>query len=401
MVSEISASTPRPAGETAAPARGAWLSCGAVATLAVLFAFTWQFLTVTRNYHGDWTALYCIGDDIRVPPNLQGMYRFSGSRGFDGQMYLMIAFDPLFRHDTANYVDEPGLRYRRILLPAIAYAAGLGKPRAIVYTFILANLGFLFLGVWWMSQYAVLCSRHAAWGWLFLAVPCVLISLDRQTVDMALTALTMGTLYAWQARRWKMLFLLLPLACLVRETGVLIAGGFLLAFVLRGQWRFAAYALLSTAPFAAWTWVVGLRFAPSLREWFPTDAYAWTAQTLLHPPGLPFSLTIQLLVRCFDWLALAGFLIGTALTIRAAVRTRWIAGPALAGGLIAALCVYLFSLPEWTHVYDFGRISSPMAVLVMADRSSNRFGWVPSALMTLRVMVQLAPQAMHIAGLHV
>jgi hypothetical protein len=400
LVAEISASIPRPAGDTAAPARGSLLSCGAVATLAVLFAFAWQFLTVTRNYHGDWTALYCIGEDSRVPASLEGMYRFPASRGFDGQMYLIIALDPLFQHDTANYVDEPALRYRRILLPALAYAAGLGNPRAIVYTYILVNLVFLFLGVWWMSQYAVLCSRHAAWGWLFLAVPCVLISLDRQTVDMALTALTMGTLYAWQARRLKMLFLLLPLVCLVRETGVLIAGGFLLAFLLRRQWRCAGYALLSTAPFVAWTWVVGMRFAPSLREWFATDAYAWTAKTLLHPPALPFSQTVQLLVRSFDWLALLGFLIGTALTFRAAVRTRWIAGPVLAGGLIATLCVYLFSLPEWTHVYDFGRLSSPMAVLIMADRSSSRFGWLPSTLMTLRVLVQLAPQAMGIAGLH-
>lgn len=372
-----------------------------MATLAVFFAFAWQFLTVTRNYHGDWTALYCIGDEIRVAPSLQGMYRFPGSRGFDGQMYLMIAFDPLFQHDTANYVDEPGLRYRRILLPALAYAAGLGNPRAIVYTYILANLGFLFLGVWWMSQYAVLCSRHPAWGWLFLAVPCVLISLDRQTVDMALTALTMGTLYSWQARRWKLLFALLPLVCLVRETGLLIAAGFLIAFLARRRWRFAGYALLSIAPFAAWTWVVGLHFAPSLREWFPTDAFVWTARSLLHPPALPFPQTVQLLVRCFDWLAVTGFLIGAALIVRTAIRARAITGPVVAGGLIAALCVYLFSLPEWTHVYDFGRISSPMAVLLIADRSAGRFGWVPSVLMTLRVIVQIAPQALHIAGVHI
>ena len=400
MVAEISASTPRPARGIVAPAGGASLTCGAVACIAVLLGFTWQFLTVTRNYHGDWTALYCIGSNVRVPPSLQGMYRFPDSRGFDGQMYLMIAFDPAFRHDTANYVDEPALRYRRILLPALAYAAGVGNPRAIVYSYILVNLVFLFLGVWWMSQYAVLCSRHAAWGWLFLAVPCVAISLDRQTVDMALTALTMGSFYAWQTRRWKLLFLLLPLLCLVRETGVLIAGGFLIAFLLQRRWRFAGYALLSTTPFVAWAWVVDSHFVPSLRGWFPTDAYAWTVQALLHPPALPFSETVQLLVRCCDWIALAGFLIGAALTVRSAIRTRWTAGPVLAGGLITALCVYLFSLPEWTHVYDFGRLSSPMAVLLIADRSAGRFGWVPSVLMTLRVIVQIAPQAMHIAGMH-
>jgi len=221
------------------------------------------------------------------------MYRFPDSNGFDGQVYLTMALDPLFRHGTAAYVDDPGLRYRRILLPAAAYLAGLGNARAIVYTYILINLGFLYLGTWWMGKLAVLCGRRAAWGWMFLMIPCVLISLDRQTVDMALTALALGAMYAWQTRRWRMLFVLLVLVCLVRETGIIIAGGFSLALLFQQRWRYAGLCALAATPFLAWTWIVGLYFPPMLREWLTTDPYGWTIHAMLHPASLPFSAGIQ------------------------------------------------------------------------------------------------------------
>jgi hypothetical protein len=377
------------------------VTCAGVAGLAVLFGFACQALTVARNYHGDWTGLYCIGATRPAPSEMSGMYRFPESRGFDGQMYLMIALDPLFRHGNAAYVDEPALRYRRILLPATANIVALGNARAIVYSYILVNLGFLFLGAWWLSMSAVLNGRHPAWGWMFLAVPGVLISLDRQTVDMALTALALGAMYAWQTKRWRLLFVLLPLLCLVRETGLVIVGGFLLAFLFQRRWKYAALCVLATAPFIVWSWVVDLHFPPMLREWLTTNPFAWTIHALLHPPLLPFSTGVRNLVECIDLLALSGFLMGAAISLRACIRTRWTSGPMLSSALIAALCVYLFSLDEWTHVYDYGRIASPMAALLMTDSTSGWLRYLPSVLMSSRVIVQLAPQALRVMGVHV
>jgi len=73
----------------------------------------------------------------------------------------------------------------------------------------------------------------------------------------------------------------------------------------------------------------------------------------------------------------------------------------LASGLVAGLCVYLFSLDEWAHVYDFGRLASPMAALLMTDRAAGRLRALPAILMTSRVLVQLTPQVLEVIGLHV
>ena len=376
------------------------LTCGAVAGIAMLFGFLWQCTTVAVNYHGEFTALYCIGSAAPLPPKLKTAYRFQSSTGFDGQFYLLIAMDPLFRRGTGAYVDEPDLRYRRILLPALAYALGFGYPGAIIYTYLLVNLGFLFLGTFWMSKQATLFSRHPAWGWLFLAVPAVLISLDRQTVDMALTALSIGTGYAWRTKQWKMLFVLLPLVCLVRETGLLIVGAFLLVFLFQRHWQHAAFTLIGMVPFLGWSWCVGSHFPLTVREWIPTNAYAWTIHALLHPKQLPFSRGIRTLVECFDVLALIGFLLGCILSAWLCIRERGKMPAILSSILFAGLGIYLFSLNDWMHVYDYGRIASPMAACLLAERSSA--GWLhlaPSFLMTSRVVVQLVPQALHAIGI--
>jgi hypothetical protein len=46
----------------------------------------------------------------------------------------------------------------------------------------------VFLGCYWIGRFAVLHRRHPLWGLLFLAVPAVLVSIDRMTVDVALAA---------------------------------------------------------------------------------------------------------------------------------------------------------------------------------------------------------------------
>src|SRR3569833_2196365 len=96
------------------------------ALACVLLAFSWQFLTVQKNYGGDWTAVFCAGSTSKMPPVLSHIYRFPNSSGFDGAIYLVMAHDPLMRNGYAAFVDDPGLRYRRILLPALAYAGALG-----------------------------------------------------------------------------------------------------------------------------------------------------------------------------------------------------------------------------------------------------------------------------------
>ena len=49
--------------------------------------------------------------------------------------------------------------------------------------------------------------------------------MDRMTVDVALAALTVAFAVYWKTGSWWKLFIVLVLACLVRETGLLLVGG--------------------------------------------------------------------------------------------------------------------------------------------------------------------------------
>ena len=136
-----------------------------------------------------------------------------------------------------------------------------------------------------------------------------------------------------------------------------------------------------------------------MQEWLPTHPYAWFAQSLLHPKPLPFPASIQGLVRCVDILALMGFVIGCVLSIQVWRNSRGQSPAILANVLFAGLVIYLFSLDDWMHVYDYGRISSPMAAYLTVERfTASWLFLLPSVLMTVRVVVQLAPQVLHAIG---
>jgi hypothetical protein len=269
----------------------------------------------------------------------------------------------------------------------------------LAFTYLFANLVFLFLGAWWMSKYAVLLSRHPAWGLLFLLIPATLISLDRQTVDLAFTALALGSGDAWSTGRWRLLVVLVGLSCLVRETGLLLAFAFLIGFVHRQEWRRSAALLAGTLPFWLWSWHVNSHFSLLIAQnWIlSSQPYAKTLQALLHAPAIPFPPAIRMLVWSFDLLAVSGFLLGCVLSLRGWGRSP--SSPLLACVLFAGLGVYLFSLnDDWTHVYDYGRIASPTAAFLITEqflKKGSAVALLPAVFMTLRVAVQLAPQFLH------
>ena len=107
--------------------------CFAVAAAGTALVLLWLALTVRYNYGGNWTGLFCTGANQRVPADLlaEKLYTFPASSGYDGQFYHYIAHDPLGRTQLPNYIDAPQLRYRRILVPALAYLIAVGQGRFI------------------------------------------------------------------------------------------------------------------------------------------------------------------------------------------------------------------------------------------------------------------------------
>jgi len=162
--------------------------CSAAALVVVV---GWQAATVYANDGGDWSALFYTGDFMRLPADVaaEQPYRFPASPGYDGAFYHMLAHAPSMPGDTRASIDNPPLRWRRILVPFLAFAAALRDRERIDSAYIAVVDMFVALGT---AALVLFLSREGigtAWSLLFLVVPAVLVSLDRMTVDAALAAL--------------------------------------------------------------------------------------------------------------------------------------------------------------------------------------------------------------------
>src|SRR5437016_405076 len=123
------------------------LRCLVVALVCTLGLGVWQALTVHFSYGGNWTALYCTGALFKPAPaalQSENIYLFPNSSGYDGQMYHYIAHDPFLSRGFSANIDAPRIRYRRILVPALAFLLALGRDGAIDIAYLLVVAGSIF-----------------------------------------------------------------------------------------------------------------------------------------------------------------------------------------------------------------------------------------------------------------
>lgn len=374
-------------------------ACVVYALVAVALALAWQSLTVHYNFGDNWTALFCTGSYGSVPPALasEHVYRFRNSEGYDGQFYHYIAHDPLLERGFSKYVDNPRLRWRRILLPALAHIVALGQDDYIDAAYIALNLGFLFLGAYWLGR---LLSRHglaAAWSLCFLLVPATPISIDRMTLDMALSALCVGyVLYAEEGPPWK-LFALLALAPLTRETGLCLLAGYGLFLVVEKRWRQALLSAAAAVPYLGWLAFVWAKTAPDVLSWTSLVPLDGLVIRMLHPGLSGLHNWKLLLAASGDYLGLVGIWLVLAVSAHLAWRRRH--DPlACALYLFVGVAVFMSRQAVWTEAYSFGRIMSPLLLMTALDGLTDRAWWplLPTALILPRIAMQFSFQALGI-----
>src|ERR1035437_8898533 len=192
-------------------------------------------------------------------PAFADTYVFPDEFGFDGQYYRIVAHDPFLTRGYLRYIERPVMRYRRILVPFLAFALAGGRQPYIDAGFIATILLFLFLGVYWLGGYAVLFGRSAKWGWAFLLAPGTLAGLERGAIDTALTALTIGfALYLREQSRYR-LVLALVMAGLCRETGLCLILACAGAALLKRNWTMLALSCASMLPSLAWYGYIQMR----------------------------------------------------------------------------------------------------------------------------------------------
>lgn len=218
--------------------------------LALLFS-------LLRAYDLNPTGPAHIGDDFDGRQFWTPTTQVEHGIGYDGQFFFYLAHDPLLRADDPQlFIDRPAYRYGRILYPALAWAASLGRAEAVPWALLGVNLAAALGGTF--ASVAVLrtlgASRWLALGFAFS--PAVLIGLIADLSEPSAFALVALGLALHVRQRHREAGLALALATLAREASVLVPLGFGLHAVARRAWREAASYSLPLALPAAWhLWV--------------------------------------------------------------------------------------------------------------------------------------------------
>jgi hypothetical protein len=337
-----------------------WWRVG-VSLAAVAGVALWLAALIHVDYGDNWSALFCIGEHAPMPLQLApGAYRWKGADGYDGQYYRYVAHDPLFRKGYAQFIDAPRIRYRRILIPGLAYLLAFGRSQWIDAAYIVLELIAVGLGVYWSSAYLAMRGRHPLWGILFVLMPGALSSFDRMLADGLLTALFVGFLYYSETQAWNKAYAVTVLAGLTRETGLFMAAGAVAFWLFRRQFRRALLFSTAVAPAFLWYAFVSSHTAPGE----PLEILAWPGVglvrrifTLLAEPGYPLNALVV------DTLSLVGLIVCIPLAL------HWIwHGPLSAGGLtivlFAGLALVLGSPSHLTESYGYSRPVSPLLAFV-------------------------------------
>jgi hypothetical protein len=374
--------------------------CLGYALLAVVLGSGWQTTLVYSLYGGNWSALFYHGraaGGIPNEPAFANTYVFPDEFGFDGQYYRIIAHDPFLTRGYFQHIERPVMRYRRILVPFLAFALACGRQPYIDTGFIATMLLFFFLGVYWLARYAELSGRSAKWGWAFILAPATLAGLERGAIDTALTALTIGfALYLREQSRYR-LFLVLVMAGLCRETGLCLCLACAGASLLKRDWRMLALSCASMLPSFAWYGYVQMHCPADPSSNLLRLPLTDLVQNLLHHDA-SYVNSGRSFVEVLYYMAVFGMLLAFFLAIRFAFKD-WTSAEGLAALAFTMTGLLLQPSGLWVQPYYFGRVLAPLLVL-LGLRFFAAGDWrnaLPACMVSPAILLVSAASALRVA----
>jgi hypothetical protein len=302
----------------------------------------------------------------------------------------------LYRSDIGRAVPDPMLRYPRILLPGMAYLVALGRQPWVDVSYFACNLGFLFLGSWWLALLLIRVRIHPWFAAFYVLVPAALTSLDRLVVDLALTSLCLGfAVYASSGPKWK-LYAVLVAAALCRESGFLLTAAYVLHMLALRRFRPSLFFTTAILPAVAWNAYVVLRIpggpAFELRHSIP---FWGLIQSLWRPTSYPFGPVTNAAIRAFDGLELAGLILALALAFRNLRKALF--DPVRTACLLWAVFGLTLSEFVWADCYTgAARILSPLLLFLFlrSFAGGEKLGRLPLAMVVPRVWLEITPQVL-------
>ncbi len=199
-------------------------------------------------------------------------------KGYDGQWYAQIAIDPTLRDPQFRTMgDNPEYLGRRILMPALAWAVGFGRPAAAVNVYALLNLA-----AWYALLALILVSQRPVTVRAWCCVVAIMLgtgvfaSLSRSMTDLpAATFLMLAAVLA----RWSRA-IALSLSALTRESSLLCMWAPMLDLPVRGRlWRAIAQISIIVLP---WTgWAIYLHWRLHMGAYGESN-FAWPFQGWVH-----------------------------------------------------------------------------------------------------------------------
>jgi len=370
------------------------------ALLGLIILFSWDLAIVKYNYGGNWTSLFRTGDQFPVPTALsEKTFILFNSSGYDGQFYRYVALDPFWLDHRQDSLDDVSRRYTRILVPLAAYVLALGNPNLIDFTYFLVIGALIFLGVFWLSRWAVYHGRHPAWGLAFAFLPSSVISATMMTVDVGVLALAMSFGYFMERRQYLSVYPLVLLAPLFSEAGALLLAGACLFLLIHKKWRLCL--LMGTAGLPALVWLIYVQTeiratsgGSALPKWLMEQPITGIFQTLVSIFDYGTSAYLNKLIGVFDQVSLAAMILAFVLIGLAALK-RPLSPIALTGSLFIALAIVVNNSYFWAVPIGYLRpFSVVFGFLLMLNLSRflKRFRfwlvWVVITLTSLRTVCQ-------------
>jgi len=195
------------------------------------------------------------------------------------------------------------------------------------------------------------------------------------------------------------LWVVLALAALTRETGLLLLGGYCGYLLLRRQWAPMLRFSLAAVPAALWFAYVDAHTAAIHIATNPIPLGS-IAAAIFHPAPYPPNVPLVPILLAADELAIAAAIFAFSLVVFLVFVRRCLQPECLAAFGFVLTGIALQNADHWTNVFHYSRVYTPLLIVLALHGLSQRSAiWiVPWLAMLPRIGMQLAPQILHVLG---